>query len=75
MYEKTYQKKPESGASCPPPGGPFCENPGGSVRDPLISRGGPFSGRSAEAPLVAAKVQAKKEEAAPAAPAAEAPEQ
>ena len=42
MYAKTYKKNPDKGGACPAPGGPSCENPGGSIKDPLISRPSAF---------------------------------
>lgn len=72
MYKKTYGKNPDKGGACPPPGGPFCQNPGGSPNDPLISRPSAFEKISKPIPVVMppAKEEPKKEEAkAEAAPA------
>ena len=61
-YEASYKKNPDKGGACPPPGGPYCENPGGSVKDPLISRPGPFESQTGVKLVEAKKPEPKKEE-------------
>jgi len=66
-FEKTFKKNPDKGGACPPPGGPYCENPGGSIKDPLINRPGPLDKIVTPVPIVTGKkAAAPKAEAAPA---------
>lgn len=66
QFEKSYGKNPDKGGACPPPGGPYCANPGGSPKDPLISRASAFDKIDGAIPVVMpkkAEPEPKKEEA------------
>ena len=61
---KSYKKNPDKGGACPPPGGPYCQNPGGNPKDSRIYFGKDAVAASkapAETPKEEAKAEAPKE--------------